>query len=81
MEIQQFVQEFGDAAVSNILSDIPEFIQAYPKSAAYSTTRNAYVLTHVNEKKPGEIYIHELWSYARAKNLKIPKAPKTPKRK
>mgnify|MGYP006961065525 FL=1 len=76
MEIQQFVQEFGDAAVSNILSDIPEFIQAYPKSAAYSTTRNAYVLTHVEQKKPGEIYLHELWRYAKEKKLKIPKTPK-----
>ena len=69
MEIQQFVQEFGDAAVSNILSDIPEFIQAYPNSAAYSTTRNAYVLTHVEQKKPGEIYLHELWRYAKEKKI------------
>lgn len=72
MEIEHFVREFGDVEVLKILSNVPEFIQKYPRSAAYCTHRRNYVLTHVSNKKPSEIYLHELLVYAKAKNLKIP---------
>lgn len=71
VEIEQFVREFGDVAVLKILSNVPEFIQKYPRSAAYCTKRRNYVLTHVSNKKPFEIYLHELSVYAKAKNLKM----------
>lgn len=74
MEIQQFIHEFGEAVISDILSNVPEFIREYPKSAAYSTTRRGYILTHVSEKKPDEIYLHELRSYAEVKKLKYSKS-------
>ena len=72
VEIEQFVREFGDVAVIKILSSVPEFIQKYPRSAAYCTKRRNYVLTHVSNKKPDEVYLRELSVYANAKNLKMP---------
>lgn len=71
MEIKDFIQKFGDKDVIEILSNVPEIVQMYPKSAAYSTSLRNYILTHVSEKKPDEIYLRELMQYAESKNLKI----------